>query len=109
VAVQGTFLPWMWLNSKCEYEEVTNHRPISGMQVSLSSQSLIFGIPLPGPIYTLSDKMGSQLESTDAQNKLEDLSGIVVQPGENPYDALIRACRGDPVSHPPPSYISFPN
>lgn len=46
--------------------------------------------------------MGSQLESTDAQNKLEDLSGIVVQPGENPYDALIRACRGDPVSHPPP-------
>lgn len=40
--------------------------------------------------------MGSTLQSTDAKNKLEDLSGIVIKPGENPYDALIRACNGDP-------------
>ncbi|CAN8105964.1 unnamed protein product [Discula destructiva] len=36
------------------------------------------------------------LESTDAQNKLEDLSGIKNQPGENPYKALIQACNDDP-------------
>ena len=41
--------------------------------------------------------MGTALQSTDAQNKLEDLSGIEISPGENPYDALIRACRNDPV------------
>lgn len=41
--------------------------------------------------------MGAALQSTDALNKLEDLSGIHVNPGENPYDALIRACRDDPV------------
>ncbi|KAM0552560.1 hypothetical protein ACHAPJ_007888 [Fusarium lateritium] len=28
----------------------------------------------------------------DARNKLEDLSGIQLQPGENPYNALIKAC-----------------
>lgn len=43
------------------------------------------------------DQMGTALESTDAKNKLEDLSGIQVKPGENPYEALIRACRNDPV------------
>lgn len=42
--------------------------------------------------------MGSVLESTDAKNKLEDLSGVVIGPGENPYDALITACSNDPVS-----------
>ncbi|KAF7560483.1 hypothetical protein G7046_g3671 [Stylonectria norvegica] len=36
--------------------------------------------------------MTGQLSSTDARNKLEDLSGIVLQPGENPYTALIKAC-----------------
>lgn len=36
--------------------------------------------------------MSSALESTDAKNKLEDLSGIKIQPGENPYKALIEAC-----------------
>jgi hypothetical protein len=41
--------------------------------------------------------MGTVLQSTDAKNKLEDLSGIELKPGENPYDALIRACRNDPV------------
>ncbi|KAI1362703.1 RNA ligase/cyclic nucleotide phosphodiesterase [Xylaria arbuscula] len=40
--------------------------------------------------------MGSVLESTDIKNKLEDLSGVVVKPGENPYNALIEVCRGDP-------------
>ncbi|KAI1303314.1 RNA ligase/cyclic nucleotide phosphodiesterase [Xylaria venustula] len=40
--------------------------------------------------------MGSVLELTDVKNKLEDLSGIVVKPGENPYNALIEACQGDP-------------
>lgn len=41
--------------------------------------------------------MVSQLVSTDAKNKLEDLSGIVIKPGQNPYDALIEACGNDPV------------
>lgn len=41
--------------------------------------------------------MGSILESTDVKNKLVDLSGVVVKPGENPYNALIEACHDDPV------------
>ncbi|KAI0134239.1 RNA ligase/cyclic nucleotide phosphodiesterase [Xylariales sp. AK1849] len=40
--------------------------------------------------------MGSVLESTDVKNKLEDLSGVVLKPGENPYDALIETCNDDP-------------
>ena len=32
------------------------------------------------------------------ENKLEDLSGLVLRPGENPYAALIKACNDDPVS-----------
>jgi hypothetical protein len=42
--------------------------------------------------------MGTALESTDAKNKLEDLSGVVIQPGENPYHALISACQNEAVS-----------
>lgn len=42
--------------------------------------------------------MGSTMYSTDAKNKLEDLSGIVLKPGENPYEAFIRACDNKPVS-----------
>ncbi|AEO64510.1 uncharacterized protein THITE_2110706 [Thermothielavioides terrestris NRRL 8126] len=30
----------------------------------------------------------------DAGNQFEDLSGIAIKPGENPYDALINACQG---------------
>lgn len=41
--------------------------------------------------------MSSTLESTDAKNKLEDLSGVKIQPGENPYKALIEACNDDTV------------
>lgn len=41
--------------------------------------------------------MGSILESTDVKNKLEDLSGVVVKPGENPYNALIDMCNDEPV------------
>ncbi|KAI0407620.1 RNA ligase/cyclic nucleotide phosphodiesterase [Xylaria palmicola] len=41
--------------------------------------------------------MGSIFELTDVKNKLEDLSGVVVKPGENPYNALIEACHDDPV------------
>lgn len=37
------------------------------------------------------------LEPTDAKNKLEDLSGVPIQPGENPYQALIKACNDDAV------------
>ncbi|KAH6899874.1 RNA ligase/cyclic nucleotide phosphodiesterase [Thelonectria olida] len=37
-----------------------------------------------------------ELPLPDAQNKLEDLSGIALQPGENPYLALLRACDHDP-------------
>ncbi|KAI0538138.1 RNA ligase/cyclic nucleotide phosphodiesterase [Xylaria digitata] len=40
--------------------------------------------------------MGSILELTDAKNKLEDLSGVKVKPGENPYNALIEACHDNP-------------
>lgn len=32
-----------------------------------------------------------------AENKLEDLSGIVLSPGENPYSAFIKACNNDHV------------
>ncbi|TGJ88752.1 hypothetical protein E0Z10_g119 [Xylaria hypoxylon] len=48
--------------------------------------------------------MGSVLELTDAKNKLEDLSGVEMKPGENPYNALIEACHGDPVESSPPSH-----
>ncbi|KAK5661697.1 hypothetical protein OQA88_9797 [Cercophora sp. LCS_1] len=40
--------------------------------------------------------MATALEPTDSRNKLEDLSGIVPRPGENPYEALIEACHGRP-------------
>jgi hypothetical protein len=42
--------------------------------------------------------MASSLESTDARNRLEDLSGAEIKPSENPYEALIKACHGRPVS-----------
>ena len=38
----------------------------------------------------------------NTQNKLEDLSGIVLQPGENPYAAFINACSNDNVTLTPP-------
>lgn len=41
--------------------------------------------------------MGAVFEPTDIKNKLEDLSGVVVKPGENPYNALIQTCQDDPV------------
>jgi hypothetical protein len=41
--------------------------------------------------------MSPTLESTDAKNKLEDLSGVKIRPGENPYKALIETCHDDPV------------
>lgn len=41
--------------------------------------------------------MGSELVSTDAKNKLEDLSGITILPGQNPYEAFIKACNDNPV------------
>lgn len=44
-------------------------------------------------------RMNSVLESTDAKNKLEDLSGVKIQPGENPYKALIAACNDDQVCY----------
>ncbi|PSR99012.1 ureidoglycolate hydrolase-domain-containing protein [Coniella lustricola] len=40
--------------------------------------------------------MSPALESIDAKNKLEDLSGITIVRGENPYKALINASRDDP-------------
>ncbi|RYP79245.1 hypothetical protein DL769_003068 [Monosporascus sp. CRB-8-3] len=41
--------------------------------------------------------MAPILEATDAKNKLEDLSGVKLKPGENPYNALIEACGDDHV------------
>ena len=42
-------------------------------------------------------KMGDQIVSVDATHKLEDLSGIVLKPGDNPYAAFIEACNDKPV------------
>jgi hypothetical protein len=42
--------------------------------------------------------MVARFESAEARNKLEDLSGIQLQPGENPYNALIKACNDNAVS-----------
>jgi hypothetical protein len=42
--------------------------------------------------------MIARFEAAEARNKLEDLSGIQLEPGENPYNALIKACNNDPVS-----------
>ncbi|KAJ4287081.1 hypothetical protein N0V88_007775 [Collariella sp. IMI 366227] len=36
----------------------------------------------------------SGLRLADAENKFEDLSGVEIKPGDNPYDALINACEG---------------
>ncbi|KAH6842580.1 RNA ligase/cyclic nucleotide phosphodiesterase [Chaetomium sp. MPI-CAGE-AT-0009] len=36
------------------------------------------------------------LRLADAGNKFEDLSGVEIKPGDNPYDALIHACFGSP-------------
>ncbi|EAQ84685.1 hypothetical protein CHGG_08699 [Chaetomium globosum CBS 148.51] len=36
------------------------------------------------------------LSLADAGNKFEDLSGVDIKPGDNPYDALINACSGSP-------------
>lgn len=50
--------------------------------------------------------MGDDIVPTDVRNKLEDLSGIEIKPGENPYDAFINACNDDPVSsYPPTRYV----
>ncbi|EHL03493.1 hypothetical protein M7I_0438 [Glarea lozoyensis 74030] len=35
-------------------------------------------------------------DSVDAKNKFEDLSGVDITKYENPYDALIEACKNDP-------------
>ncbi|CAJ0539593.1 hypothetical protein HG530_013449 [Fusarium avenaceum] len=39
--------------------------------------------------------MVAQFEAAEARNKLEDLSGIKLKSGENPYNALIEACNDD--------------
>ncbi|KAM3435338.1 hypothetical protein MY4824_004919 [Beauveria thailandica] len=39
--------------------------------------------------------MVADIVSVDARNKLEDLSGIVIRPGENPYHVFIEACNDD--------------
>lgn len=35
----------------------------------------------------------------DTGNKFEDVSGIKITPGGNPYNAFIDACQGSPVSN----------
>lgn len=44
--------------------------------------------------------MSAQLVSVDSRNKLEDLSGITINPGDNPYEVFINACNDDHVSFP---------
>ncbi|KAL2264456.1 hypothetical protein VTK26DRAFT_21 [Humicola hyalothermophila] len=38
----------------------------------------------------------SEPKALNAENRVEDLSGIEIKPDENPYDALIKACQGCP-------------
>lgn len=49
--------------------------------------------------------MVAQFEAAEARNKLEDLSGIKLKSGENPYNALIEACNDDVVSGPSPNPV----
>lgn len=44
--------------------------------------------------------MPEQLVSVDSRNAYEDLSGIVIKPGENPYQVFIDACHDSHVSVP---------
>jgi hypothetical protein len=48
-------------------------------------------------------KMGaaSGFPVAEAGNKFEDLSGVEIKPGDNPYDALINACQGSAVGWTP--------
>jgi len=46
--------------------------------------------------------------SSDADNKFEDLSGVNSAAFSNPYDALIEACKNDPVSPKSPNLDSVP-
>lgn len=41
--------------------------------------------------------MAAELVSVDARNKLEDLSGIVIKAGENPYEVFVKACNDNNV------------
>ncbi|OAQ98042.1 hypothetical protein LLEC1_07945, partial [Akanthomyces lecanii] len=50
------------------------------------------GRPEPQLRYIKTGSMAAELVSVDARNKLEDLSGIVIQPGQNPYEVFIKAC-----------------
>ena len=47
------------------------------------------------------------LPLAEAANKLEDLSGIVIKPGDNPYTAFIEACHDDCVSPSTPFFSFF--
>ena len=62
----------------------------------------VFGLGLHvqrHPFHTQSfTQLPAMSAESDARDKLEDLSGVVLQPGENPYAALIRACNDKPVS-----------
>ncbi len=58
---------------------------------------IISSFDSPWPREREREEMGSALESTDVKNKLEDLSGITLKPGENPYNALIETCNDDHV------------
>jgi hypothetical protein len=49
-------------------------------------------------------KMAPTTPLPDAGNKFEDLSGVEIKPGDNPFDALINACDNSPVSRPFPPY-----
>lgn len=42
---------------------------------------------------------------TNVEERFEDLSGVKIKPGENPYNALIDACQGSPVSHSSPARL----
>ena len=42
---------------------------------------------------------------TNVEERFEDLSGVKIKPGENPYNALIDACQGSAVSHSSPARL----
>ncbi|KAK3316663.1 ureidoglycolate hydrolase-domain-containing protein [Apodospora peruviana] len=68
---------------------------VNGEAIEDCQEVFLAALPFLSTIHS-NPTMAPALESTDARNKLEDLSGIEIKPGKNPYHALIEACHGKP-------------